>query len=682
MKLPISWLKDYIDVALDSGVLAERLTMSGTAVEGIDKKQAGEVLHVEVTTNRPDCLSIVGLAREVSALTTKKVRFPLVKSTIKPKAVNKEDLIKITIEAKKVCALYSGRLIQNVSIKTSPTFAQSRLDLVGLRPVNNVVDVTNFVLFEMGQPLHAFDAEKIRGGRIIVRFSKKGEKFLGINGVEYVLDEKTLVIADVEGPVAIAGVIGGKLSEVGLSTKHIFLESAYFDPVAVRQAAKRYKVATDSSYRFERGVDIAGVPSASARAADLIREWAGGQEIGFWAEHGEKLKAATGKMVLTAEAFKNTIGYAVSGKRIQAILKNLGFAAKLSGKYKVVVSRSSRRRDIEMEADLVEEVLRIEGFEKVPTAIPVTRHTLSSVEDRKLTNSFELKRLLAGLGFREIITYSLLSGKALSDSGWHDLSKTQKIVNPLSVEQEFFRPSLLPGALQAVIFNVHRKAEALRFFEIGNCYVDGSEETRLGVALSGEFENHWKRKNTVSFWDLKGILENIFDFLDTEGLEWKDESNSNLSIENAASLNWRGKKIGDLGKVSASVQRKWDIPQDVFFAEIILDEVLRNALLSAPFKVKPVPKFPSVRRDIAFVLDEKITVRNLEDLMKKTGVPYLAESRLFDEFKGKNVASGKRSLAFSLSYQKPDGTFTDEEINTIQNRIGDALKKEYGVEFR
>ncbi len=603
MKLPVRWLKKYIEVNLSAEKLEEMLTMSGSKVEALEKKHGEDVIDIEVTTNRPDCLSILGLAHEVSALTGKKVTAPKVYAQ-KETAKKSSSLFQIAVEDKKACPLYTARLLKDVSIKASPADIQTLLDLAGSRPVSNAVDATNFALFESGQPLHAFDFDKIRGGKIIVRRAAPGEKFLGIDGVEYALDAKTLVIADAERVIAIAGVIGGKLTEVTSSTKNILLESAYFDPALVRQAARHYKISTDSSYRFERSVDPAGVVAASRRASELIREWGGGTDVSGLVEKNTMPKKKASSIILRVDRVEKLLGLKVSQKRIIGILKTLSLDAKPSGAGKVLVAHSSFRRDLVQEADLIEEILRIEGFEKIPVVIPSARYNEKDPESLAASRLPELKKFLSALGFSEIITYSLMSAKLLKDAGI-DPGKAHRVVNTIGAGQEYFRPSLLPGMLETALFNIHRKSAGLRLFEAGDCYLNGSEEKILGFLLYGAMETHWQRKTEASFYDLKGMLANTLKFLSAGPVAWKEEKTEGLDQSVAALVGDR--VIARLGRVSAPALKNFDIPHEVYYAEIRLDE----APAAAAVRVKPVPKFPLVKRDLAFVIDEKVPVADL-----------------------------------------------------------------------
>lgn len=693
MRIPLNWLKKYISFSLSPERLAEDLTMTGTKLEALLHEKDEAVLDLEITSNRPDCLSLIGVAREVAAITGKKITLPKIKSETSIKK-SQNSLFSIEIQDKKSCPLYSGRLIQNVTVKASLSHVQKNLELAGTRAINNVVDVTNFVLYEMGQPLHAFDYDKIKGGQIIVRRAKKNEKFLGLDDVEYALDESILVIADAERAIAIAGVMGGKLTEVTNETKNILLEAAYFDPLMVRQACRKTKISTESSYRFERNVDIQNVLTASARAVDLILESAGGKESGF--SVAGSLKFSKPRTIsFDLHEFNKGTGHAVSAFKIKEILESLGFKTsswkelKL-GKVKMgqvrlgqklYVDVPSFRSDVTEMADLTEEVLRIEGFDKVKPSIPITHHSDHFTQDKKPGFLFELKKYLAGIGFYEISTYSLVSGKSLEQAGVSDLSRVQKIRNPLSVEQEYFRPTLLVGALSSLLFNAHRKAENLKFFEIGNVYENNEEKTLLSLAIYGETENNWKRKSASSFYDLKGAIENIVKgFLKYEDLQWSEKES--LFFDSAVSIELASLVIGEAGILKGNISKNWDLSQNVYYAEINLNTLWTLLVKEKIIKIKTVSKYPVVRRDIAFIANKSVTVALLEAAMKEEAGEFLKEARLFDEFSGKNIPEGKRSLAFSLSYQKDSGTFTDDEIQRLQSKIGNVLKDRFQVEFR
>ncbi|MCG3177311.1 MAG: Phenylalanine--tRNA ligase beta subunit [Candidatus Omnitrophica bacterium] len=679
MRLPLSWLKEYVDPGLSAEALAERLSLSGTAVESVLTLEGEPVLDLEITSNRPDCLSLLGLARETAALTGRKVSEPQA-SARSPKGAGER--IDITVEDHKLCPIYTARIITGVRVAPAPPRWAKALRLCGSRDINNVVDATNYVLFETGHPLHAFDLDKLSGRRIHVRRSRKGEKFTGIDGNLHELDDETLIIADDERPVAIAGVMGGRQTEVTASTRNVLLEAACFDPVAVRRARRKYKLNTESSYRFERGVDALGVERASERALELILEWAGGTP-GVLAKRARLRPRPSKPILLRPGRVEQLLGVPVKTPRVRAVLGRLGFGVKSARAGALSVSVPSFRRDVTQEHDLIEELLRIDGFERIPTLLPPTSHQTVSDEGTARAEALdEVRNHLKALGFQEIQTYGLLSGKALAQSGYPDLSLATRVTNPLSAEQEYLRPDLACGMLQAVLYNIHRKSLSLKLFEIGQVYRSGQEQTVLGLALSGPLEENWRRKSPSSIHDLKGIVENVLSAQGQPPMDWRPAPATALL---SASAEVRGAEGGvgvRLGTVRADVLKAWDIPQDLLFAEIILYDYLQARSQRKPFKAKVPPKYPSVRRDIAFVVDERIEVGSLEAAMKAAGGPSLREVRLFDEYRGKNMPAGKRSLAFALSYQKDEGTFTDEEIQSLQTHIGTELKQKFGVEYR
>lgn len=681
MKLPLSWLKRYVDPKLSAGALADKLTLTGTKVERVETMHGEPVITLEITTNRPDCLSILGLAREVSATNGKPVSVPKAYAAKEAKISGKP--VSVRIEDKKACPYYTARLIEDVKISPTPAADAKLLELMGTRPISNVVDATNFVLFEAGQPLHAFDADKLKGG-IVVRRAKTGESIVGIDGNEYKLDADTLVIADEARPVAIAGVIGGKATEVTGSTKRVLLESAWFDPALVRKAARKYKISTESSYRFERRTNIEAVAAASRRATQLILEWAGGRTASGLIEAGKAPKVS-GKVVLDLVRLEKILGMPVAAKRALAIFKLLGLSASASGK-KISVSKTAGREDLQIEADLIEEVLRIEGFDKIPTTLPVTRHAQSQKIDPRPARVRALKHRLASAGFREILTYSLVSARMLEDSGIR-VEEAPHVANFVSAEQEYLRPYLLPGFLSAVAFNANRKASSLKLFEIGKRYfkeaqgpADRFEETSLSLAFYGPFEENWTRKSESSLFDAKGAILDALAFLGARDVEFIPIGQHHSSFAAAAAVRENGRVIGIVGSVSEPVRKKWDIPHPVLYAAVLIEPLLERET-PAP-RLAAIPKYPSVRRDLAFVLDRGIAADRLSAAIRQAGAPHLQDVRLFDEYAGKNIPSGKRSLAFALSYQKETGTFTDAEIQAVQGRIVEVLKKDFGVEFR
>jgi len=677
MKVPLSWLKEYIEVKAKAEKIAEILTMSGTAIEGIERSGGTEVLSAEITTNRPDCLSLLGIARELSVLTGKKIKLPSAKTT-KVKAKKQLPLI-VRILDKQGCPGYTGRVFDNVQVGPSPAWLLERLKAMGSRPVNNVVDITNYVLFEMGQPLHAFDYDKLRGGQIVVRRAKKGEKIIGIDNIEYKLDERILVIADAERPAAIAGVMGGKDTEITASTKRIVLESARFDPILVRRAVRHLKLASDSSYRFERGVDPGKVERASERASDLIQKWARARAASTLKLAGSVTPKPAEWITLRKSSLDLMTQGTVSLPRAAKILDALGLRNKRLSASALKVRIPSLRPDITQEADLMEEVVRIQGFDKIPSRIPVTRHALKKTTDGAYKAIRRMKIFLTGQGFWETVTFGLVSREAL-ERARIPVEGTVKVKNPLSKEQEHLTPSGLPGILAAAARNINRKEKDLRFFEIAKRFPATGEETLLTLAVTGDFHQSWEGSRPASFHLLKGVMENLCGFMKKGAPVWKTEDFRPEVYSDTLMMTYGDQRIGHCSAVREDVLAGWDILQPFYVAHIHLDAFLRLPDQAVTFQ--DLPKHPAVRRDIAFFIDNAVGAAEIEGVIGEAGGGELNRVFLFDEFKGKNIPEGKRSLAFSLQYQKPDGTFTDEEINAVHGRVVSALQSRFKIELR
>lgn len=674
MKIPLKWLKEYVDLPPKAADLAEMLTMTGTKVEAVTQKNGTDILDLEITTNRPDCLSLTGVAAEIAAVTGRKAAARVPREV---KISDKERLpLTIEIKDKLGCPRYLGRAFTGASVKASPAWLERNLDWMDQKPVNNVVDITNFCLYELGQPLHAFDYDKIRGAKIVVRRAKKGEKITAIDGKEYALDERILVIADAVRPIAVAGVMGGKDTEVTASTKRIVLESAQFDPILIRRASRLLKLASESSYRFERSVDPRHVKEASDRASEMLVKLAGAVPASKLIEAGS-FKPPKGTWIrLRFERINTLLGVRLKRALMIRILASLGFKVKKGGRVELKVKTLLQRKDIRNESDLIEEIVRIYGFDKIPEAIPSTRHVLRPA-DLEYAAIRRLKEFLAAQGFYEAVTLSLQSQKFLARTGW-DPSQAVKVKNPMSAEQEILRPSGFGGLLQVLSHNVSRKEKDLAFFEVGKRFMNDAEENVLSIAVTGAVQSTWEAKQESSFYYLKGVVESIFGFLNKEIPEWAE-----MTVPAFTEHAWM--KIGDeviagCGTVKPALAAEWDLKQPVYYAEIKLDAILKAPSVKKHFQA--LPKFPPVKRDIAFLVPLQTSVRDIEQVMREAGGATLKEMVLFDQYRGSNIPKGKRSLAFSLEYQKPDGTFTDDEIRQIHERVGHALKSQLGAELR
>ncbi|NLE64623.1 MAG: phenylalanine--tRNA ligase subunit beta, partial [Elusimicrobia bacterium] len=477
MKLSLNWLNQYIDHGLSADELAHRMTMAGLEVEHIERVGEDTVFEIEVTPNRPDALSILGLAREVSAIVDKDLKAPEVSDLEDAGSVD------IAIEDAEGCGRYIGTVIEGVSVKASPLDQQKLLGAMGSNGISNIVDITNFVLFEYGQPLHAFDLDKLEGGKIIIRRAKRGEKITTLDGIERALDESILVIADAKKPVAIAGIMGGMATGVTASTRRVILESAYFDLGIVRRASRRLGLTSDAAYRFERGVAFRTVETASNRAADLILKMAGGQIVARRDVVAREVKAARQEIQVSQNDIENLIGASLDAPRCEKILKRLGCIV-APGKKSLVVIPPHWRGDLKIKEDVIEEVGRVIGYDNLPQSLPRVQAINIPVDLNREDFFNKASEILVGQGLNQIMTYSLISRAALENVRYAG-TKPVALQNPMSAEQEIMPPTLMPGFLNVAAFNIHRGARDLGLFEVAKRYLPGGERWTLGILLTG-----------------------------------------------------------------------------------------------------------------------------------------------------------------------------------------------------
>ncbi len=679
MKLPVKWLKDYVDVALKAEKLAELYTMTGTMIEGVEHVEGSDVLHAEITTNRPDCLSVLGLASELAALTQKKVKKPRI-PRIPFRASNKLALT-IKIQDARACLGYTARVLDGVRVGPAPAAIAKPLEWMGQKGVNNAVDITNFVMFESGQPLHAFDYDKIEGSQIIVRRAKRGEKMVGINNVEYALDERILVIADAKKPIAIAGVMGGKATEITPETQRIVLESARFDPILVRRTSRFLKLGTDSSYRFERPIEPGWVTWASDRAAALLIEHAKAFSASALLTEGSLKPKIFPSTKVFQKTLERVLGKPYSTLEAARILSSLGLPVrKISAKY-VKVAYAPHRTDIRQECDLVEEIVRVDGFDKIPTTIPPTRYASAERRESPYHEIRNLKRHLVSQGLWETVTFNMVAAADLAKLRFPKDKALLRIKNPLSQEQEVLRPTGIIGLLGAIRHNLNRKEKDLAFFEVSHRFYQAREEEVLTLAVTGEWFKSWSGKQEAGIFYLKGLIENIFKASGRVMPEWKNADVWPDMFDQTIMMDApTGFRMAHAGAIAEDVLKDWDIAQPVYAAEILLEDFLKLPKVERRFV--ELPKFPSVRRDIAVLVDKAVPVADLTRKMHEAAGASLKHVELFDLYQGKNIPKDKRSLAFSLQYQKQDGTFTDDEITALQAAVVTALKTDYAAELR
>lgn len=665
MKLSLNWLKDYVDPGLSTEQLAHRLTMAGLEVEEVHAQGRDTVLDLEITPNRPDCLNIIGLAREISAITAKNLKLPKIKAHKSAKT----SALTVTIEKIQDCPRYSATMIGNAQVLSSPAWLTERVSALGLKPINAVVDVTNFVLMELGQPLHAFDRDKLAGGKLAVRRAKAGEKIITLDGIERRLDASILVIADAKKPVAIAGIMGGMESAIGPSTKNIVLESAQFDMGLVRRASRTLGLKSDSSYRFERGVDLQGVIRGADRATDLLLELTKGEFQGR-VDAGAVKAPKPAVINISLGDIEGLLGTKVSLSQVKGALLRLGLGVAPAKKGALKISIPSFRGDLKQPVDIIEEVARVIGYDRLDVSFPHIQvaNIVPDVRPRQARQA--VTESLTAQGYCEVITYSLVGQKDLDKCAF--TSPVAHLQNSLSQEHALLRPSLLPSLLQAALTNINRGQKDLQFFEVGKRYfADGKESWTLAVLATG------KQK---TFYNIKGALEAVFRCLGADVL-FVPGQQEGLDAAACAQMTLNGRAIGAVGKVDRKVLDNWDIKAgDVYFAEADLQAF--NALTKTAIKYEPVPEFPAVQRDVSIAVKNDVPYAKIERLCLDSAGETLQGMHLIEEYTGDKIQGGWRGLVFSLVYQSRTRTLREEEVNAAHQKVLAALTQACGAILR
>lgn len=643
------------------------------------------VLDLEITPNRPDCMSMVGVAREVAALTGGELRVPAVELDETGGPI--EDLVTVIIEDPRGCPRYTARAVVGVKVAPSPQWMQRRLLASGLRPINNLVDVTNYVLMEVGQPLHAFDLELLVEKTIVVRSARRGETILTLDGIERQIDDQTLVIADIETPVAMAGVMGGEDSEVTDYTRNVLIESAHFDPTSIYLTSKRLGIRTEASSRFERGTDPEGTVYAARRAAGLIAGMAGGKvAAGEFDAHPVPVTPV--KIDLRASRVNRLIGIEISPEEIADILNRL--EARTEPAEVMSVAVPTFRPDLEREIDLIEEIARVHGYALIPESLP-SGGGINAGLQREQRLQAKAVDALAAQGMLEVMTYSfmrLADIDLLRITGDDNMRRSVRLVNPLAETGEVMRTTLLPGLVRAASGNINRGNRDLALFELGRVFhargpAELPEEVEcIGLLLCGlNRDEEWAERSRVfDFFDLKGIVENLCGALGAIAVSFAPMENPYLAPGRAARLLAGGEDVGVLGELHPDVIVGFGIEGEFFVAELLADVLFRHCA-EAP-RYRPVGRFPNVKVDIALVVDEGLEARLVEDEIMRNGGEHLRSVRLFDVYRGKQVPSGRKSLAFALEFESEERTLTDEEAHRVVGAIIDAVERSFGAVLR
>ncbi len=675
MKISIPWIKKYVPLKASVDIVAHKLTMAGLEVEKMEKVNGDDVFELEITPNRADCLNMVGMARELSAIFNLPLNQPKIS---KAKVCKKQP--KITLLDKKGCPRYIGVLIENVNVEPSSKALKRGVESIGSRGINNAVDITNFCLMELGQPLHVFDYDKLEGGEINVRRAKSGETIMTLEDQEKELDSSILVIADKSKPVAIAGIIGGKNTGVTEQTKNILLESAYFEPTLIRRAARKLGISTDSSYRFERGVVFDAVETGSQRAVDLIVEHCKGIVTGRKdAKVSQKSKTAK-SISITLGQINDYLGSSVSLTQCTRLLKKLEFKVKAI-KDKLTVTPPSFRTDIKIKEDVIEEVARIVGYDNLPSSFPSISPATIPVDKKRHARGV-LRQEMKRQGLSEIITYSMISRKVFEALGC-DESSSVKVKNPLTLQQEFMRPSMLPAFLDVLLSNINKSQKNVKFFEIGKIYLASGEKDVCGVLLTGQTESSWKKESSfVDFYDLKGIVEVLLEtsHLSSFSLTLKDNP---LFVNGESAVIRVGKnEIGFMGKVAQSLLSSWDIKQkDVYFASFNLDCIYKKEFCLQ--KYKKISEFPAISRDISLAAKKDVSFVQVKEVVSSLGIKELTSLQLVEVYSGDKLPEGfDKAFIFSLTFQLSSRTLTDEEISQKHAVICKELEEKLDVVLR
>ena len=664
-------------------VLPDEVTVGMTAV---DYFQPYEDISFEIglTPNRMDAMSHWGIARDVCAYLShhdKKEHKAKLPNTNNFKADNNELPINVEIENTNACQRYSGVSISNITVSASPKWLQQKLKAIGIRPINNIVDITNFIQHETGQPLHAFDAAAITGNKVVVKTLDEGTLFVTLDEKQRKLNEADLMICNAEEPMCIAGVFGGINSGVTEKTTHIFLESAWFNPIDIRKTSFRHGLRTDAASRFEKGIDISGTVPVLKRAAMLIKEICGGEIssdiIDIYPAPKEK-----SQVIMKHHYLKKLSGKNYHQDSVKNILQNLGFEIVKDGQDELMVLVPYHKPDISLPADIVEEILRIDGLDniEIPSSINIT----PSIEVNAIQNALKekLANYLTGSGFNEIVTNSITNSAYYTEE---ELEKSVSLLNNLSTELNILRPSMLETGLEVLSYNLNRKNSNCRLFEFGSSYekVDNTkynESNLVSLYLTGNAtEAGWRSKQTpVDIYTLKGIINNVFNILAVTVVY---EDLASTEFESGITCKINGSIIGRFGLVHTKKLARFDIKQPVLFASLDLEKIFESSR-NNKIVFREIPKFPSVERDLAIVVSKNLAFREIEEVVNKNNLKKLQKLSLFDIFESEKLGLDKKSMAVNFTFQDDEKTLTDSEIDGWMKRIMESLTKDLNAEIR
>jgi phenylalanyl-tRNA synthetase beta chain len=694
MKILYNWLKEFVDVAAPASDLGARLSLAGVAIESIEELAAGPVLDAEITANRPDCLGHYGMAREVAAIYRLSVK--PVEPQLKESSEKVVDATRVEIESPNLCGRYTARVLRGVKVQSSPDWLRLRLEAISEKSINNVVDVTNYVMFELGQPLHAFDLDKLGEQRIVVRRARPGEKIKTLDGSERTLAKDMCVIADALHAVAIAGVMGGADTEISSSTRNILIESAWFDPISIRRTSKSLGLRTEASYRFERGTDPEMAELASRRAAQLIQRVAGGELLAGVVDVNPRREARL-KIDLTRKELLRVMGADIPDADVEGILMALGFRPERSDANAEPIVNSSAaswrceqpswRHDVARGIDLVEEVARHYGYDKFPSRLPPAKQPAQRLPHAEALD--RLRERIIALGYQEIVEIPLV------DARRDELLRPENVApavigNPLAEDASVMRSNGSVGMLSAIEWNLNHGQRSLRLFEIGKRYeLRDGEPVETSVVTLGA--TGFAREKTIhepsrdfSFADLKGDLDRIGEL--AGGFNWQGGAPGWLAGARSAKLELgklNNSPIGICGELARGIADELKLRQNIFVAELDLEPLLQGIdAVRSHLRFVPIPRFPAVERDFSLVLADGIAFERVAETIRALRIPELRRVEAADLFRGGQVPAGKFSLMIRVTFQNAQTTLMDAQISEFSSRIVTALEKELGATLR
>jgi len=680
MNISYDWLNEYLDLNVPSRELAQYFNQIGLMVESVREIDGDTVYEIETYANRPDTLGHLGVARELAALLglpLKSPSWPLVELD-----QSTSDLVDIQVLDSQLCPRYCGLVVKGVQVGPSPDWLKRRIEAVGLRPINNVVDISNYVCFSLGQPLHTFDFCQLKEARIIVRRARKGETLRTLDGQLVELTSDMLVIADEGKPVALAGIIGGEESGINEKTTDVFIESANFDPVSIRLTAKKLGLTTDASYRFERGVDINAAPLGAKMAASLLSQFGGKASRGLLDVYPNPRR--TRSVPLRLKRVSELLGIEIPKEFVVRTLTALGLKLNEQKPGVWVTEIPSFRVDLEREADLIEEIARFFGYDRIPTEVTPARSFELPASERQ-DCLWLLKEILFHYGFDEVINFSF--GDREKEKIWQTGLEPIKLQNPISSRASILRTSLLPGLVENTVWNYNREANGVHIFETGKIYFweeDGKqrEEWHLALLTSGQREaKTWNQPaRETDYFFLKGAIEDLFSYLGYETPSFEPEDHSFFQTGQAVRISIKKEPVGYLGLLKPEIRLAYGLDKLAYGGELNL-EVLFDRQPRA-FSFTPVPRFPGVVRDLSFLVDSRINFQDIYSQLKKLNVPYLERFEIYDRFEGDSLSAGQVSYSVRFFFRHESRTLQAEEVDRAMLDIISQLKSGLKIQLR